>query len=161
MIHCVGISTVHFLVHFDVHRPLTLSDTPGVEPSSVVVTYFHGVCIFLLKSKEMDSYLILPIYNKLCVCACSVMSHSLQPYGLYPCRQLCSWDSSGKNTGIGCAISSSRGSSQPRDWTWVSYVSCIAGIVFAAWTIEEAYNKLRNSPVARWSFKRFILQYSP
>jgi len=102
MIHCVGISTVHFLVHFDVHRPLTLSDTPGVEPSSVVVTYFHGVCIFLLKSKEMDSYLILPIYNKLCVCACSVMTNSLQPYGLYPCRHLCSWDSSGKNTGIGC-----------------------------------------------------------
>ena len=58
--------------------------------------YFHGLCIFLLKSKEMDSCLILPTYNKLCVCACSAMSGSLQPYGLYPARLLCSWDSSGK-----------------------------------------------------------------
>ena len=58
--------------------------------------YFHGLCIFLLKSKEMDSCLILPVYKKLCVCACSAMSGSLQPYGLYPARLLCSWDSSGK-----------------------------------------------------------------
>ena len=29
----------------------------------------------------------------------SVMSNSLQPYGLYPARLLCPWDSPGKNTG--------------------------------------------------------------
>ena len=39
-------------------------------------------------------------------------------------RLLCPWDSPGKNTG-GVAISSSKGSSPPRDWTCVSYVSCI------------------------------------
>ena len=27
---------------------------------------------------------------------------SLQPHGLYPDRLLCPWDSSGKNTGVGC-----------------------------------------------------------
>ena len=27
---------------------------------------------------------------------------SLQPYGLYPARVLCPWDSPGKNTGVGC-----------------------------------------------------------
>ena len=32
----------------------------------------------------------------------SVVSHSLQPYGLWPTRLLCLWDSSGKNTGLGC-----------------------------------------------------------
>ena len=32
----------------------------------------------------------------------SVMSNSLQPYGLYPTRLLCSWDSPGKNTGLCC-----------------------------------------------------------
>ena len=33
------------------------------------------------------------------------------------------------------AISFSRGSSQPRDWTWVS---CIAGRLFTVWAIREA-----------------------
>ena len=32
----------------------------------------------------------------------SVMSDSLQPYGLYRSRLLCPWDSLGKNTGVGC-----------------------------------------------------------
>ena len=30
----------------------------------------------------------------------SVMSDSLQPYGWYPARLLCPWDSPGKNTGV-------------------------------------------------------------
>ena len=33
---------------------------------------------------------------------CSVMSSSLQPYGLQPARLLHPWDSPGKNTGVGC-----------------------------------------------------------
>ena len=33
--------------------------------------------------------------------AASVMSYSLLPCGLYPMRLLCSWDSTGKNTGVG------------------------------------------------------------
>ena len=41
------------------------------------------------------------------------------------------------------AISSSRGSSQPRDWTWVS---CIAGRFFANWaTIEAPASPWRNA----------------
>ena len=32
----------------------------------------------------------------------SVMSDSLQPHGLQPDRLPCSWDSPGKNTGVGC-----------------------------------------------------------
>ena len=31
-----------------------------------------------------------------------VVSDSLQPYGLYPARLLCPWDSPGKRTGVGC-----------------------------------------------------------
>ena len=37
---------------------------------------------------------------------------------------LCPWDSPGKNTGV-IAISYSRGSSSPRDWTHVCYFSCL------------------------------------
>ena len=32
----------------------------------------------------------------------SVVSDSLQPYGLYPNRLFCPWNSQGKNTGVGC-----------------------------------------------------------
>ena len=31
-----------------------------------------------------------------------VMSNSLRPYGLQPAMLLSPWDSSGKNTGVGC-----------------------------------------------------------
>ena len=36
-----------------------------------------------------------------CLVAQSCLT-SLQPYGLYPARVLCPWDSPGKNTGVGC-----------------------------------------------------------
>ena len=42
---------------------------------------------------------------KLYVSECSVasvMSNSLQSYGLWPARLLCPWDSPGRNTGVGC-----------------------------------------------------------
>ena len=34
--------------------------------------------------------------------SCSVVSNSLHPHGLQPARLLCSWDSPGKTTGVGC-----------------------------------------------------------
>ena len=37
-----------------------------------------------------------------CVLRRSVVSDSLQPSGLQPASLLCPWDSSGKNTGVGC-----------------------------------------------------------
>ena len=44
-------------------------------------------------------------------------------------RLLYPWDFPGNNTGVGC-FSFSRGSSQPRDQTHGSYVSCVAGRFF-------------------------------
>ena len=35
-------------------------------------------------------------------CVRSVVSDSVQPYGLQSARLLCPWDSPGKNTGVGC-----------------------------------------------------------
>ena len=49
---------------------------------------------------------------------------------------LCPWDSPGMNTGVG-AIPFSRGSSWPRDWTWVS---CSAGRFFTIWATREAWS---------------------
>ena len=39
------------------------------------------------------------------VCACLVVSNSLQPDGMQPTRLLCPWDFPGKNTGAGCHFS--------------------------------------------------------
>ena len=46
----------------------------------------------------------------------SVMSSSLQLYGLYPASLLCSWDFPTKNLGV-VVMPSSRGSSWLKDWT--------------------------------------------
>ena len=51
------------------------------------------------------SSIYLASTNTANVCACSVasvVSNSVQSYGLQPARLLCPWDSSGKNTGVGC-----------------------------------------------------------
>ena len=55
------------------------------------------------------------------VCVLSVVSDSLRPHELEPARLLCPWDSPGKITGVG-AISSSRGSSPPRDH---AHIPCV------------------------------------
>ena len=61
------------------------------------------------------------------VCACyvaSVVSDSVQPYELQLARLLWPQDSPGKNTRVGC-MPSSRKSSQPKEQTLVSYISCV------------------------------------
>ena len=37
-----------------------------------------------------------------CCCVSSVVSASVRPYRRQPTRLLCPWDSTGKNTGVGC-----------------------------------------------------------
>ena len=64
----------------------------------------------------------------------SVVSDSLWPPGLWPAWLLCPWNFPGKNTGAG-SHSLLRGSSWPRDRTWVS---CIAGRFFTIWATREA-----------------------
>ena len=66
---------------------------------------------------------------------------SLWPHGLSPIWLLCPWDFPSKNTGVG-RISYSRRSSQPRDQTCVSCVSCIGGRLF----IPEPPGKPLHSP---------------
>ena len=50
---------------------------------------------------------------------------SFRPHRLYPARLLRPWTSPGKNYWSGVAMPSSRGSSQPRYRTCVSYISCV------------------------------------
>ena len=59
------------------------------------------------------------------LCTKSFQGYSLCPHVLQPARRLCPWDFPGKNTRV-VGMSSSKGSSWPRDWTVVSCSSCIA-----------------------------------
>ena len=57
---------------------------------------YHKVCFYW----PVQSLLFYRSY--VCACVCSVMSASVRPHELQPARLLCSWDSPGKNTGVGC-----------------------------------------------------------
>ena len=72
--------------------------------------------------------------SPVCV-SCPFVSNSLQHHGLQPTRHVCPWDSSGKNTGVGCyfllpGIFPTQGSKQ---------VSRIAGRHFTLWATREGY----------------------
>ena len=95
--------------------------------------YGTGNCsqyLIITFNEREGLYIYIYIYIHGCSVA-SVTSNSLLPCGLQPARLLSPWDSPSKNTGMGC-IHSSRGSSRLRDWTHVSWNSCIAGRFFAA-----------------------------
>ena len=77
----------------------------------------------------------VPGYFTLHVHVCSVMSSSLQPNGLEPTRLLRPWDFQILEW---VPISSSRGSSQPRDRTNVSCISCIGRPILYHWATWEA-----------------------
>ena len=87
---------------------------------------------------------------RMCVCLLShsVVSDSLWSHGLQTVRVLCPWDFWGKNTG-GVAISSSRGSSQPRIKQAFSVSLAVAGRFF---TIESL-----GSPPYRGDIPRYLL----
>ena len=51
-------------------------------------------------------------------------------------RLLCEWDSPGKNPGV-VAIPFPRGSSRPRDRTFISHVSCIGRRILYHWAIRK------------------------
>ena len=57
-----------------------------------------------LKVPSRDNLQILSreTYSKHVCVICIVVSDSLRPQGLRPTRVLCSWNSPGKNTGVGC-----------------------------------------------------------
>ena len=65
------------------------------------------------------------------------MSNSVQPYGLWPARLLCPWDSPSKNTGVGCHALL-QGIVLIQGLNRASHVSCIAGRIFSTGPTWEA-----------------------
>ena len=89
------------------------------------------------KESDMTEWLIWSDRYPTCMYVWSVMFNFLWSYGLQPTRLLCPWDSPGKNIEVGF-IPSSRGSSWPRKWTYISCVSDIASRFFTHWATWEA-----------------------
>ena len=73
----------------------------GSEPAGPTFNYLAKPCI-IAQEIHWRFFLIWSMF--ICMLSCSVMSDSLQPYGLYPARLLCPWDFPGKNTGMGCYV---------------------------------------------------------
>ena len=98
--------------------------------SAALQTPCFGFLAFTTLSEYVSvvlSHLVWGHFVMAALCACSVasvMSDSLQPYGLLPTRLLCPWDSPSKNTGVCCHALLQR-IFPTRDQTRVSYVSCI------------------------------------
>ena len=94
-----------------------------------------------------------------CVCS-QLLSHVwlCDPMDCSTARLLCPWDFPGKNTGVGCHFLL-QGIFPTRDWTRVSYVSCIAnslpqgsqcrGQEFNPWSskIPHALGQLSRCPI--------------
>ena len=76
-----------------------------------------------------------------CVCVClvtSVMLDSLRPHGLQPTRFLCSWDSPGKNSGVGChALLQKSFLTQGSNWHLL-HLPALAGWFFTTSSTWEA-----------------------
>ena len=118
---------------------------PGMEPTSLMSPALAGGFFLSLappgksSSCSSSSKQLVCVFSGLscgeqfeldaCMLSCFVLSDSLGPHGLQPARLLCSWDSLGKNTGVG-GHASSRGSSQPRGQICISCDSCITGWFF-------------------------------
>ena len=84
----------------------------------------------------------------LLACMLSLQScPTLQPYGLWPARLLCPWDIQARILKW-VAISSSRGSSQPRDQTHLTSLA-LAGRFFTTSATLEAWDKVCESEVAQ------------
>ena len=82
----------------------------------------HSSCIQLFETLWTGSSVHGILQARILEVRCSPVSDSLWPHGLWPTRLIHPWGFPGKNKGVGCqwvAISSSGGSSQPRDWTWI------------------------------------------
>ena len=110
--------TNEYSVHSSLQNPLSLI----LSVRTICIKYFTQILIFTttvpsIVHSESHSTLIFfmcVLVTQSCLTLCDPMDCS--PPGYFS-----PWNSSGKNTGV--AISSCRGSSPPRDRTWVS---CIA-----------------------------------
>ena len=116
--------------HFSFWASYNTQFTPSSIVQYILLQVFQSVYVFLEVFKHQGHILITfvehlatgVVWQSMCVCVSSALSClTLWPHRPYPVRLLCPWDSQARIL-ESVAISSSRGSSQPRDLTWVSCI---------------------------------------
>ena len=154
----------------DITSTIVIIETTHLKPDSHILLVAHLVLLITLSCSSIafSSYVIrvrLKNLSNWCMCLCACLVVQLCPILCDPLD--CSPPGSSVH-GISQArilewvsISSSRGSSWPRDWTPVSCVSCTAGGFFTRWAIRDAQvidSKYSNFLGGRWSIKpKFLL----
>ena len=84
-----------------------------------------------------DGWVMVENSEKMCSTGETEVFSHVQPFANpWTTSVLCLWEFAGKNTGMGCNFFS-RGSSQPRDWTRVSWT---VSRLFTIWATREAHN---------------------
>ena len=106
---------------------------------SHLLTLWYWSSLFLsfltckLKSKTVSIMMLLHVHSQLCLTCFDPMNYSLPGSSVYRILQARILER--------VAMSSSRVSSQPRDWTQFFCISCIAGGFFIHWSTWEAHVK--------------------
>ena len=115
---------------------------PLPTSNTLFKNHFFNICYFSFRCTIKWFRCVYIYTHTQCVCVCVCVCVYTHIYSFSEYLLLCVWsvinrcnpmdcnppgssvsgDFPGKNTGEGC-ISYSRGSSQPRDWSWVSCVS--------------------------------------
>ena len=135
--------------------PALQADSSPAEPS----VFLSEVMKMLWNLTREDACTNLCIhYKSLYMCLVVKLCLTLSGLcGLQSTRLLCPWYSPGKNIGV-VAISFSRGSFQPRDWTCLS---CIGNWVLYHWATREANCMLTraNFMVHEW-YPNFLMEFS-
>ena len=123
---CPVLKTLHF--HSWVWVQSLVGELRSCMPHGTIKLYIYYIC------KK-----IVIIYMCVCVCVCVVSCVQLFATLWTPIRLLSPWNSPGKNTVVGC-YALLQGFSSPRDWIYISRVSCIAGGFFTTeWPGKPMY----------------------
>ena len=79
-----------------------------------------GLSDWMEQAAHLDQSVTLCVF----MCACSVAKSclTLRCHALWPAKLLCPWDSSGRNTGMGCHFLLQGIFLSPRDQTWISCI---------------------------------------
>ena len=87
-------------------------------------------CLFTFSCACLSFYEMSPLFVLSClVLSCSGISDSLWHHGPWPARLFYPGDCPGKNAEVGCHVLSS----QPRDWTHVSFSFCTGRRMLYHW----------------------------
>ena len=139
--------------HFFMFPDLSFSENPEFFHPFFPQCHKHRILLFL-PSRFTGLIFWTNEYYLACMLSCSVVSDSLQPQDCSP-RVSSVHGISQPIILEWVASSSSRGSSQPRDQTYVSYVSCIGKQVlnhWATWEVRVLSYRWHNCITLLWPY---------